>query len=399
METAGAPVISHEIGQWCVYPNFAEIDKYTGVLKAKNFEIFRDFLAANHMGDQAHDFLIASGKLQALCYKEEIESALRTPGMAGLQLLDLHDFPGQGTALVGVLDPFWDEKGYITAGEFRRFCNSTVPLALLDKRYWHTGEELTADITIAHYGAQPLDGARIDWQLIAADGSVAAGGTLDAGTVALGSGRIYGTIRLALGGLPAAQKLRLVVGVAGGEGSYFENDWDLWLFPQELETAWPQNVHVCARLDAEAQAALETGSTVLMLPPAAEIDTPAVLGFSSVFWNTAWTRNQPPHTLGILCDPMHPVFAHFPTESHSNWQWWELVHGAAAMPMNHLPPDLRPLVQVIDTWFEARRLGLLYETQVGDGRLVVCAIDVESDLDHRLVARQFRYSLAQYLGV
>ena len=107
--------ISHEIGQWCVYPNFDEIDKYTGVLKPKNFEIFRDFLAANHMGDQAHDFLIASGKLQALCYKEEIESALRTPGMGGFQLLDLHDFPGQGTALVGVLDPFWDEKGYVTA--------------------------------------------------------------------------------------------------------------------------------------------------------------------------------------------------------------------------------------------------------------------------------------------
>jgi hypothetical protein len=397
MQAAGLPVISHEIGQWCVYPNFAEIDKYTGVLKAKNFEVFRDFLEANHMGDQAHDFLIASGKLQALCYKEEIESALRTPGMAGLQLLDLHDFPGQGTALVGVLDPFWDEKGYITADEFRRFCNRTVPLALLDKRYWRADEELVADVTVAHYGPQALGDARIDWQLRTADGGVAAGGTLAAGEVAIGTGAIYGTIRQPLVGIDGAQKLRLVIAVAAGD-EYYENDWDLWLFPTELDAAWPEGLHVCARLDGEAQAALAAGRTVLMLPPAAEVDAPAVLGFSSVFWNTAWTRNQPPHTLGILCDPTHPVFADFPTESHSNWQWWELVHGAAAMSLDHLAPELRPLVQVIDTWFEARRLGLLYEAQVGDGRLVVCSMDLQSDLDTRLVARQFRYSLARYLA-
>jgi hypothetical protein len=102
----GVPVVSHEIGQWCVYPNFDEMKKYTGYLKPKNFEIFRDRLAARGMLDQAHDFLIASGKLQTLCYKADIEAALRTPGMAGFELLDLHDFPGQGTALVGCDDPF-----------------------------------------------------------------------------------------------------------------------------------------------------------------------------------------------------------------------------------------------------------------------------------------------------
>ena len=299
---------------------------------------------------------------------------------------------------MGVLDPFWEEKGYITAEEYSRFCNSTVPLALLDKRYWRTGETLAADITIAHYGPQPLHDARIDWQLVYADGDVAAGGTFAASEVAIGSGAIYATIRQPLGEVRPAEKVRLVVAVTANNGQRFENDWDLWVFADEVETAWPSAVHVCARLDAEAQAALDEGRTVLMLPPPDEVDAPAVLGFSSVFWNTAWTRNQAPHTLGILCDPAHPVFAQFPTESHSNWQWWELVHGAAAMCMDHLAPDLRPLVQVIDTWFEARRLGLLYEAQVGEGRLVVCSMDLESDLDKRLVARQMRYSLAQYLA-
>ena len=111
VEKYDAPIVSHEIGQWCAYPNFAEIEKYTGFLKAKNFELFRESLAAHHMGDQANDFLMASGKLQTICYKEDIESALRTPGFGGFQLLDLHDFPGQGTALVGVVDAFWEPKG------------------------------------------------------------------------------------------------------------------------------------------------------------------------------------------------------------------------------------------------------------------------------------------------
>ena len=150
------PTVSHEIGQWCVYPDFNEIAKYTGVLKATNFEIFRESLTENNMGDQAEDFLMASGKLQALCYKADIEAALRTPGFAGFHLLQLHDFPGQGTALVGVLNPFFESKGYITPEEFRMFCNETVPLARMQKMIYYNNESFNADIEIAHFGAQPI---------------------------------------------------------------------------------------------------------------------------------------------------------------------------------------------------------------------------------------------------
>lgn len=132
-----APIVSHEIGQWCVYPNFDEIDKYTGSLKLKNFEIFRDFLEQAGMSDQAKPFLMASGKLQVMCCNEDIESALRTPSFGGFQLLDMRDFPGQGTALAGMLDPFWDSKPYRTPAEFRRFCGPIVPLARMSKvAFW-----------------------------------------------------------------------------------------------------------------------------------------------------------------------------------------------------------------------------------------------------------------------
>lgn len=389
------PLVSHEIGQWCVYPNFDEIEKYTGYLKPRNFEIFRDLLEANHMGDQARAFLLASGKLQTLCYKEEIESALHTPGFGGFHLLDLHDFPGQGTALVGVLDPFWEGKGYVTPEQFRRFCNSTVPLARMAKRVWTTGETFSADIDVAHFGPAPLEHAVAAWKLVGDDGRCAASGKLPACDVPIDNGTRLGTVTVALKDVPPARRYRLVVGL---EGTPFENDWDLWVFADRVDAAAPEEIVVGNRLDAKSEAALRAGKKVLLLARPGDVASDVKIGFSSIFWNTAWTRGQAPHTLGILCDPKHPVFADFPTEGHSNWQWWELIHGSAAMILDRMPPKLRPLVQPIDTWFESRRLGLLFEVRVAGGRLMVCSMDLASDLDHRVVARQLRHSLLQYMA-
>lgn len=389
------PLVSHEIGQWCVYPNFDEIEKYTGYLKPRNFEVFRDLLEANHMGDQARAFLLASGKLQTLCYKEEIESALRTPGFGGFHLLDLHDFPGQGTALVGVLDPFWEGKGYVTPEQFRRFCNSTVPLARMAKRVWTTGETFSADIDVAHFGPAPLEHAVAAWKLVGDDGRCAASGKLPACDVPIDNGTRLGTVTVALKDVPPARRYRLVVGL---EGTPFENDWDLWVFADRVDAAAPEEIVVGNRLDAKSEAALRAGKKVLLLARPGDVASDVKIGFSSIFWNTAWTRGQAPHTLGILCDPKHPVFADFPTEGHSNWQWWELIHGSAAMILDRMPPKLRPLVQPIDTWFESRRLGLLFEVRVAGGRLMVCSMDLASDLDHRVVARQLRHSLLQYMA-
>jgi hypothetical protein len=177
-----------------------------------------------------------------------------------------------------------------------------------------------------------------------------------------------------------------------------ENDWDVWVFGERVDVEPPPGVVITATLDDAALAHLAAGGAVLFMPPADQVDTACRIGFSSVFWNTAWTRGQAPHTLGILCDPAHPVFARFPTEAHSNWQWWELAQGAAVMSLNGLPPELRPLVQPIDTWFEARRLGLLFEAKVGRGKLMVCSMDLAGDLSRRVVARQMRHSVLAYMA-
>jgi hypothetical protein len=406
IQKRAVPVISHEIGEWCVYPNFGEIPKYTGYLRPKNFEIFRDTLAAHHMADQAHQFLLASGKLQTLCYKEEIESALRTPGMGGFELLDLHDFPGQGTALVGVLDPFWDDKGYVTAEEFRHFCNSTVPLVRFKKRVFTTDDALEADVEVAHFGPAPFQQASITWRLLTEKKKMTASGQLASSPIPLGNGISLGSVKTALHTLPAPAKYTLAVQIASGprdgRRAEFENDWDIWIYPAHAATAAAPDVKIVHELDKTTLDALDHGAKILLAIPPGRVKGdslgPVALGFSSIFWNTAWTGRQPPQTLGILCDPKAPALAEFPTEYHSNWQWWYLVSQAGAMILDDLPAELHPTVQVIDDWVTNRKLGLVFEAKLGKGKLLVCSIDLERNLDQNPVARQMRHSLLEYMA-
>ncbi len=392
------PVISHEIGQWCVYPNFDEIKKYTGYLKARNFEIFRDRLDANGLSRLAKPFLLASGKLQALCYKEDIESALRTPGMGGFQLLDLHDFPGQGTALVGVLDPFWEEKGYVTAREYRRFCNAVVPLARLEKRAFTTDETLLARVEVAQFGPEPLPDAVVEWKLLETEARVCAQGVLPAQNIPVGNAVTLGIVSAGLKSVKAPAQCKLVLKVRGTD---FENDWDIWVYPAPAAAEPSADVLVTSRFDDAARERLSNGGNVLLTIPGGQVNNsdaaPVKLGFSSIFWNTAWTSRQAPTTLGILCDPKHPALAEFPTDFHSNWQWWYLIHRAGALRLDVLPPATEPVVRVIDDWVTARPLGLIVEGKVGEGRIVVCGFDLTQDADDP-VSRQMKSSLVRYLG-
>ncbi|MEI8375485.1 MAG: sugar-binding domain-containing protein [Planctomycetota bacterium] len=390
-----APVVSHEIGQWCVFPNLREIDKYTGVVRARNFEIVRDSLREHHMLDQAQDFVMASGKLQTLLYKEEIEAALRTAGFGGFQLLDLHDFPGQGTALVGVLDPFWDSKDYVTAAEFRQFCSPTVPLLRMKKCVWTNAETFTAQAEIAHYGAAPIQAATPVWSLAATDGRVVASGELPALPIPLGGGTALGKIDIPLAKVDVAKKLILTLSL---KDTPYTNHWDVWVYPAQVDRAPPTNVLVASSLDTQTTAALAAGRKVLLLLPPAAVRSDVPPGFSPIFWNTRWTRRQPPHTLGILCDPKHAAWATFPTEFHSNWQWWDPVSKSRAMILDGFPPDFRPLIQVIDDWNTNRRLGLVFEAKTGGGKLLGCSIDLSTGINQRPVSRQMLRSLLDYMG-
>ncbi|QGY44279.1 beta-galactosidase [Maribellus comscasis] len=389
----GIPVVSHEIGQWCVYPNFKEIEKYSGVLKPKNFELFRESLNAHHMGELADSFLLASGKLQALCYKADIEAALRTPGFAGFQLLDLHDFPGQGTALVGILDPFWEEKGYISPEEYRRFCNTTVPLARLEKRIFTEGEILNATIEVAHFGEQAFENINPLWELKEKENTIAEG-TLGGQKIPLGNTTQLGQVQVQFQKENRPRKLTLEVTIGD-----FVNSWGIWVYP-ENNSAQNESVKVVEKLDKTTVQYLKDGGKVLLSLGQGKT-TPDMggnigVGFSSIFWNTAWTNNQKPHTLGILCNPEHPALELFPTEFYSSWQWQDAMSHADAIQLDSFPKDLKPIVRIVDNWVTNRRLALIFETKVGEGSLLISGADIVNNLENRPEARQLRISLLNY---
>jgi hypothetical protein len=390
------PTVSHEIGQWCVYPDFKEIAKYTGVLKAKNFEIFQDRLGRNGMGHLADSFLLASGKLQVLCYKADIEAALRTPGFGGFQLLDLHDFPGQGTALVGVLNPFWEEKGYVTGKEYSRFCNAIVPLARLPQMVYLNNEELSAPVEVAQFGAAPLNNVTPVWQIANESGKIIFQGQLPKTTIPLGNAIPLGVVKQPLHTISQPSRLIFTVSVGGSQ-----NSWDVFVYPASLpETR--QEVLVTQQLDAKALETLDKGGKVLLTLKKGTVKPEKggaiQIGFSSIFWNTAWTSSQPPTTLGILCDPKHPALKEFPTQYHSNWQWWDAMSHSNVIQLDSVSKELQPIVRVIDDWVTARPLGLIFECKVGNGKLLVSGIDLLTEQDKRPEARQLLYSLKNYMA-
>ena len=388
------PFVAHEIGQWCVYPDFKEMSGYTGPLKPRNFEIFQETLQQHGMGDLAEDFLMASGKLQNLCYKADIEAELRTPGVSGFQLLSLIDFPGQGSALTGALNVFYGEKGYAAPEDYRQFCNSLVPLARMEKLVYTADETFSAAVEAANFD-HPLSAPQARWQVLDTAGKVVREGSFTPEALPLGQGLPLGGIRFPLAELAAPAQYRLEVAVEG-----WRNGWDFWVYPAAVATD-PGEVLLTDRLDAHARETLAAGGKVLLslrqgsLAP--ECGGDIALGFSSIFWNTSFTNGQAPHTLGILCDPAHPALAAFPTEYHSNYQWRDPVMHAGAIRLDKLSAELKPIVRVIDDWYTNRPLCLLAEASVGGGKLLISGVDFHADMAARPAARQLLHSLLEYM--
>jgi hypothetical protein len=330
--------------------------------------------------------------LQTLCYREEIEASLRTPGQGGFSLLGLNDFPGQGTALVGVLDVFWEEKGYVTPEQWRRFCGPTVLLARMPSRVCLAGQRMAVHIELSHFGPEDIRAAAV-WQLVDDTDTVAAEGTCAPQSCATGDLYSLGEISLALPDTERAVPYRLIVRLPE-QG--IENDWPIWVYPDRTPAEPPSGVLLSHRLGDVEWLHLQRGGTLVLSPEPSSVPTPAQIGFTGVYWNTAWTINQPPHTLGLCCDPAHPALRGFPNEGHTDWQWWDVLHHSAAMRIDELPRELEPVVQVVDDWNHNRRLALVFEAQAAGGRLLVCSADLRHDLEHRPATRQLRESLLAY---
>ena len=393
---AGLPVpyIGHETGQWTVYPSFREIAKYTGVTRPRNLERFRASLEHRGLLDQADAFQRASGALAAELYREENELFLRSPGAGGFQHLDLQDFPGQGTALVGLLDAFMDSKGLVTPAEFRRSCAPHVLLARFDRYVWTTGETYTADLQLAHYGPTDLQSVATLWALKTPDGRTLAEGAFPAADFACGGLRSLGTVNVPLSAIAAPARLDLVVTL----GTVAEQRWSVWVYPAQIDTAPPPGVTLARRYDAATEQILIAGGRVVLMPDSPNWADTLPGGYATDYW--CWPMfNGTPGTMGLLIQPEHPALARFPTRFHSERQWADLAHASTPVILDATPAALRPLVQVIDNYERNEKLGLVFEARVGAGRLLVCAVDLLGPkLQASPAARQLLASLLAYAG-
>ena len=377
------PVISHETGQFQTYPDYGEMLKYTGVLYPNNMQEFHSRLAEAGMADQAAAFHKASGLWSVRLYKADIELDLRTESMAGFQLLDLQDYPGQGSAYVGVLDAFMDSKGIVNEREWTQWCNDVVPLALMPSYTYTAGQQQEIEVKIANYGKESLKGKTLRWIV----------GNME-GEMAIPDG--YGLLKV--GKIPfeapvtdRAAKLEMALVI---DGTYYHNTYPLWVYPKHTEAHPEGKVVVTGVMTDSISQLLNDGARVLWIPDSTEFRDNTIGGlFQTDYWNyrmfkTICEKNKKPvspGTLGILCDPKHPIFRQFPTEMHTNWQWYDVIKGSRPMILDNLIVSYRPIVQVIDNVERNHRLGLVFEFKVGKGGLLMFMSNKDNELYYSIL--------------
>lgn len=396
-----SPIIAHEQGQWCAFPDLKETGQYTGAYKAGNFEIFGDLLRDGGMAAQAEKFLMASGRLQTLAYKYEIERNLRTKDYAGFQLLGLNDYSGQGTALVGVLNVFWREKGYCTAKEWSRFCSPIVPLAQFPKFVYTNDETLNVPVRLYNAYKEELRDVRVSVRIDGnGAGKMQPGGSLGQTLplLQLGKDNHLGVLSMSLDGINEPTKLTLTVTVRPANAPAAENTWDFWVYPKTTDMPTTEGIYVTDTLDAKALDVFGKGGCVLIEAAGrVRMGSDIKQTYLPVFWNTSWFKMRPPHTTGATIDTGHPIFASFPTDDWANLNWWELLNKAQVMNLREFPSGYQPPVQPIDTWHVSRKTGMLIEANVLKGRLLMTTMDISTAPDSRVVARQMRKAIIEYM--
>ncbi len=384
------PVVTHEIGQYCMYPNFKEIPKYKGILKARNFEIFQERLKEKGMLCQAEDFFLSSGKLAVQCYKEELEAAMRSKFIAGFQILDIQDFTGQGTALVGILDAFMDSKGLISPEKWRSFCSDSVILAQFPS--YVLGDDFSASVSIRHYAKTPIHDPIT--YTIQRGQKLIKEGKLEVHIDGQGLFEI-GTISAALPTASRDHKVKVTLQLPNTRNSY-----TLWQYPCKAMPELQSTDKLCITTAfTEMKSALENGKRVLYFPESVKESIPGC--YCTDFWcypmfrsiSESMNKPVPVGTLGLCIQKEHPALKKFRCERWSTPQWYDIVTHADCAILDDTP--LQAIVQMIDNFERNHKLGILFECNVGSGKLLVCTARL-SEIQERTEAAQFARSLLEY---
>ena len=392
------PVFSFEVGQFEVLPDFHELESFRGISDPANLRLVQERVKKAGISDEEWEKQVeATGEISRLAYREEIEAAMRTRELSGISLLGLQDFPGQGTALVGMLNSHLEPKPYPFAKpeKFRAFFRDQLPLALLPRYTWENTEELTVPVKIANYGKTALSGK------VCCTLRRETAGTSDCGLIAraeteaacfpAGTLTEAGCVTLPLHAVKTASRLTLTVEVGGAVNRY-----PVWVYPAASVRmpVCPENVYETQRFDEKAREILAAGGRVYLTPPSTKEALPRSIRaqFTTDFWSVG-TFAQQAGGMGQLIDSAHPLFADFPTESHTDWQWWPMASQRAVI----LPKRIRAIITEMDSYAHLRPMAQLFECRCGGGRLLFSSLGLQ-DLQQYPEARALLSSIYRYLG-
>ena len=316
-------------------------------------------------------------------------------------MLDLQDFSGQGTALVGMLNVFMESKGIVRPEKWREFCCETVPLLWMKKYTWTNDETFNGRIRLAHYGPTDLEDQCVTWRIKAGTQLVCKGVS---GKVRVPTGTVT-EIDLFCADLRSIREARKLQVTLALKGTHFRNSYDIWVYPAQRLTAASDKIVVARSFSRKVQTDLRAGKRVLLIPKIDKIKQSVGGAFQTSFWCWPMFRTAAlqagvevaPGTLGCLCDPEHPLFEGFPTDSHGDWQWWHLLKHSRPLILDSTTKEYRPILQMIDNFARNHKLGLICEAKVGKGKLLICSIDLLS-LQQHPEAKQLLYCLQDYMG-
>lgn len=355
------PVISHEVGQYVFYPDFSEIPHYTGPLKPRNIEAMRENLERAGLYGEHEAFFRQTGHLAVECYKREIETLLRSREVSGFQLLDLQDYTGQGTALVGVLNAMMENKGLISAEEWREFCAGTVVLGEFASFTGMMGEDIRFDVQISECDPEKqhtcirctlMDGER---ELYACDVTPGArqGRLTDAVSVTFPAECYRDAMQERITGLT------VVLTLADGT----RNHYPIWLIPPVDIRITREGIEKDGRMVAFVSAEEKADGAAIVVP-STEGQLPAE--YCTDFWcypmfrsiSESMGKPVPVGTMGLSIDTASPLLKRFAQEDYTTPVWYAILQTAH---VQRLPADIRPAVQMIDNTERCARLGILYQ--------------------------------------
>lgn len=391
------PVIAHEIGQYEVFPNFKEIQKYKGVLEPRNLQVFEKRLSKSGMLHRADAYFKASGKLAAACYKNEIETAFRSHELAGFQILDLQDFTGQGTALVGMLDAFMESKGLITPEKWKSFCSDAVLMAKFPSYVCELNEVFKSTIEIAYFRPEIVHDARLKIKLLSQEEEIYTE-IVTIGEIAIGHTVLY---ELAIQ-FPNTLEPRAITLTIEIDNTDIQNSYTLWVYPSLMEEINNEDEIVTTSLEKACEA-LQVGKRVLYLPEIKN-NTHSIEGtYCTNFWNYPMFRSisesvgkpVPIGTMGLLIDYKHPALKYFPSEFYTTPQWFDIVSRSNSTILDGIISA--PIVQTIDNFERNHMLGLIFEVKIGEGKLLVCTAELDY-LQDSISAKWLYYSLKKYVS-